>query len=117
MTGFPATSREERTRTLMLVGGMLLLMAGLLFSSKLMGETPRDTFGGEGPPAEAPRGNYQPAPMVPNTPLTGVPGGSPLNDTPDVTIVQDVRETMNRLPLDRNTPKGWSNPKPTKRKG
>jgi hypothetical protein len=52
--------------------------------------------------------------MLPNVPLQNLPGGSPVNDAPSVSVIEDVRDTMRRLPLDRNTPKGWSNPKARK---
>ena len=114
MGGFPAPSHEDRSRPLMLLGTAFLLIGGLLFAAKLRGEEAPESGTKDRPGASVPRGNYQPAPMLPNTPITSQPGGSPINDTPDVTIIQDVRDTMRRLPLDRNNPKGWTNPKPKK---
>jgi hypothetical protein len=101
---------------MLLLGASLLLIGILLFVAKAEGDG-SGSFGdpGSGPGARPPSGNWQPAPMVPNTPITSQPGGSPINDAPDITIVHDVRETMRRLP-DRQTPKGWSNPRPTKRR-
>jgi hypothetical protein len=98
----------------MMVGGALVLIVTLLIVSNARGERgPGSTADRDGG-GRVPRGNYQPAPMLPNTPLMNQPGGSPINDSPDVTAVQDVRDTLRRLPLDRNNPKGWSNPKPRK---
>jgi len=112
MGGFPAPGREDGARPLMLIGTALILIVGLLVVSRARGERGPGSEVGDGPKAGAPRGNYQPAPMLPNTPLMNQPGGSPINDAPSVTAVQRVRETLRRLPLDdRNTPKGWSNPK------
>jgi len=51
--------------------------------------------------------------LVPGSPVDSVTG-SPIKDAPPVTIVNDVRETLRRLPLDRNNPPGM--PPPPKRK-
>lgn len=116
MSGFPVRNQEESNRPWLLLGGSLLLIGVLLFAANMEeGDAGSLTGPGNTPGARPPSGNYQPAPMVPNTPITSQPGGSPINDTPDITIVHDVRDTMRRLP-DRQTPKGWSNPRPTKRK-
>ena len=94
-------------RHLMMLGGVLLLMGALLFVGRAeSGSSPKAFDSG----SSVPRGDYQPAPMIPGTPITALPGGSPLNDGPSVTIIRDVRETMQRLP-DRETPKGWTLPK------
>jgi len=114
MGGFPARGRENASRPLMMVGGALVLIVTLLVVSNARGERGPGSGAGGGPGVRMPGGNYQPAPMLPNTPLMNLPGGSPINDAPPVTVIQDVRKTLNRLPLDRNTPKGWSNPKPKK---
>jgi hypothetical protein len=98
----------------MMVGGALVLIVGLLIVSNARGERKPGFESDRGPERVGPSGNYQPAPMLPNVPLTGIEGGSPINDAPDHTVIQDVRDTMRRLPLDRNTPRGWSNPKPRK---
>lgn len=52
---------------------------------------------------------YQPAPFLPNAPIST---NSPFGDTPDITIVEDTRAILRRLPLDRNTPQGWQLPTP-----
>ncbi len=39
------------------------------------------------------------------------PNGGGMPDGPPVTIIQDVRAIMKRLPTDRNHPRGWTNPK------
>ena len=119
MGGFPAPRHEERNRNLLMFGGVLLLMAVLLFVGRSRGEATSGSGpgfdGSNGTRSAIPRGNYQPAPMVPGAPITSQPGGSPINDAPSVTIIQDVRETMQRYP-DRNTPKGWGG-RPKKKPG
>lgn len=52
-------------------------------------------------------GGSQPLPLLPQAP---VDTNSPAGDAPPVTIIQDTREMLHRLPLDRNHPKGWTNP-------
>ena len=94
-------------RHLMMLGGVLLLMGALLFVGRAESGSSPDSFGSD---SSVPRGNYQPAPQIPGTPITVLPGGSPLNDAPSVTIIRDVREKMKRLP-DRETPRGWTLPK------
>lgn len=117
MGGFPVQSQGDGNRPFILLGASLLLIVVLLFASQYAGDDSASIADPErGPGARPPSGNYQPGPMVPNAPITSLPGGSPINDTPDITIVNDVRDTMRRLP-DRQTPKGWSNPKRTRKKG
>lgn len=57
---------------------------------------------------------YQPLPLFPQSP---VGTSSPVGDPPAVTIIQDTREMLYRLPLDRNHPKGWTNPSVPKQPG
>lgn len=100
MGGFPAPGQEDRTRPLMMLGGVLLLMGALLFVGRSEGESAPGS------------GNCQPAPMGPGAPISGPAGDSPINDAPSVTIIEDIRDTMRRLP-DRQTPRGWGGrPKP-----
>jgi hypothetical protein len=109
---------ESNTRPLFMIAGLLVFIVALLAVSKLTGGDETPAAPGVGAPgANPPAGNYQPLPFLPNAPLAGIEGGSPINDTPDVTIVQDIRNWTKNLPLDRNNPKGWTNPasqKPTK---
>ena len=100
-------SPDERAKPLFLVVTALLLMGGLLGVSAILSR------GDDAPSAgvSGPGGRYQPAPMLPQSPVdTCNPAGNP----PPMTIIQDTREFLHRLPLDRNTPKGWSNPVPKK---
>jgi hypothetical protein len=102
---------ESNSRPLFLLAGVLIVMVGLLVVSKATNDDGAKALPGQGGPgASGPAGNYQPLPFLPNAPLTQFEGGSPINDAPSVTAVQDVREMVHRLPLDRNTPQGWSNP-------
>ncbi len=98
---------EEGTRPLLLIGLTAVFVAVLLIVSG--GED-------EGKARASPRG--RPAtggyvPIVPGAPVDGITG-SPIKDAPPVTIIDDVRETLHRLPLDRNNPPDV--PPPPKRK-
>ena len=97
-------TQDDGANPLMVLGLTILLVVGLLaFSGALGGgaEEPREVRirGGGG------------VTLVPGAPVDGVVN-SPVPNGPSVTIIEDVRDTMNRLPLDRNNPKGWTNPKP-----
>ena len=102
-----ALSEENQANPLFYVCLAFLLM-GFLFGVSMIvsgdaGDAgPASATGGEGG-----GGGGYPLPLFPHSPVNT---NSPVPDGPAVTIVQDVRETMHRLPLDRNNPKGWSNP-------
>lgn len=115
MGGIPAPRHEDHARHLLMLGGVLLLVGALLFVGRSEEGTAADSGGSGASRTAIPQGNYQPAPMVPGAPITGPAGGSPIKDAPSVTIIQDVRETMERLP-DRQTPRGWGG-RPTKKPG
>jgi hypothetical protein len=44
-------------------------------------------------------------PRIPGAPIDGIVN-RPVPSAPPTTIIDDVRETLHRLPLDRNTPPG-----------
>jgi len=89
------------------LGFCVLTIGVLLVGARIVGEPEAPPVTGD----DGGGGGYQPIPLLPNTPITELPGGSPVPDGgPSVTIIQDVRETLERLPLDRNNPKGWTNP-------
>ena len=98
---------DDSARPLFLLGGVILLVVALLALSK-----------GDEPPGAAPEprggGGGGAGIMVPGAPVDGVVN-SPVPGGPGVTVVEDVRETLYRLPLDRNTPQGWTNPAPKPR--
>ena len=91
---------DGNLRPLMLLGGSVLFVAALLIADGMIGkEKPEERN------VNLPGGGA--VSLFPGAPLPNLPGGSPVPDGgPSVTIIQDVRETMNRLPLDRNTPPG-----------
>lgn len=94
---------DDTARPLMLLGLTILLVVGLLAFAGGRGDgdgSARRTLPGGGM-----------APLVPGAPIDGVIN-DPVPGGPPVTIIQDVRETLHRLPLDRNNPQGWSNPVP-----
>ena len=83
---------------------LALLFMGFLFgvSMILAGD---DESEAPGKTTDGRRGSG-PLPIFPHSPVYT---NSPVPDGPSVTIVQDIRETMRRLP-DRNLPKGWPDP-------
>jgi hypothetical protein len=86
---------EAPARPILLLGLTVAFIAGLLLVS-----------GGDGP---GPIGRKAPTrlpgamPLIPGAPLDGVVG-SPVPSAPPSTIIDDVRQTLKRLPLDRNHP-------------
>jgi hypothetical protein len=93
---------EAPGRPLLLLGLTAAFIAGLLLLS-----------GGGGPDPAKPRAPSRlpgAMPLVPGAPLDGFVA-SPVPSAPPTTIVDDVRQTLKRLPLDRNNPPG-SRPAP-----
>jgi hypothetical protein len=98
---------REEARPFFLIVMALVLMAGLIGVSLIL------SGGGGSASAGGGGAGYQPLPILPQTPVNT---SNPAADPPQVTIIKDTRDFLHRLPLDRNTPKGWTNPKVTKKK-
>ena len=99
-------AEESNLRPLMLLGGAIVFVAAILIVDGAIGDD-RKADRDVNPPD---RGGGSTS-LIPGAPVPGLAGGSPVPDGPAVTIIQDVREIMNRLP-DRNTPIGAEPYKP-----
>jgi hypothetical protein len=104
---------EREARPLLLLFLTFLLVGGLLILSGILEEDDPPPAQARSPDASGGgRGGGGAGIFVPGAPVGGYEGGSPLPDGgPAVTIIQDVRETMRRLPLDRNNPETYD-PRP-----
>jgi hypothetical protein len=91
---------------------LAFLLMGFLFGVSMIVSGGSEAEDPAAPNASGGGGAY-PLPIFPHSPVNT---NSPVPNGPAVTIVEDVRETMHRLPLDRNNPKGWSNPSVKKKK-
>ena len=91
-----------------LLSGTVAFMAFLLvLSGVLDGDSETEDRSGISLPGE---GGGGAGTLVPGAPLQNLPGGSPVPDGPGTGIIQDVRETLYRLPLDRNNPETYDPP-------
>lgn len=97
---------EGDGRALYLVGLTVLLVTFLVAVSAILGRT--SSHKGDPPAADGGGGGGGMVHMIPGAPSPIRPEGT-FPDGPAYTIVEDIRETMNRLP-DRNLPKGWPDP-------
>lgn len=105
MVPLSARTEQSQANPLLYVCLAFLLM-GFLFGLSMIftgGEEAREPA----PPVGSGGGGGGIQHLFPGAPVTGI---SPVPQGPAITVVEDVRETLNRLPLDRNNPQGWSNP-------
>ncbi len=111
MTTRPSPAQETQSRPLLLLGGSLVLMAVLMaFSGSETDEqaansgsspTIKDLGGGRGGAGA----------FVPGAPLpAGLQNGGGLPSGPGCSVIEDVRDTLYRLPLNRNDPELYNPP-------
>ena len=103
----PQAETQSNTTPLFLAGGALLFIAILLLVSG--GQSANDTETEILPTSDGGGGGGSVS-MIPGAPVPVGAGGSPIPGAPPVTIIQDVRETLHRLPLDRNNPEKYDPP-------
>ena len=107
----PTTGDGSNPLFWVLISG--LLVGGLVLVSTILSSNPAK---GRTVNRSAPGGGRDGSGVIVRAPGATVasPHATGLPDGPPVTIIQDVRRRLNRLPLDRNHPKGWTNrPVPT----
>ena len=115
MTTRPSPDKEPQSRPLLLLGGALVLMAVLMVfsgsesdqqaSNSDSSPTIKDLGGGRGGAGA----------FVPGAPLPmGLQNGAGLPSGPGCSVVEDVRDTLYRLPLNRNDPELYDPPTRTR---
>ena len=112
------SSGESHSSPLLLLGGALVLMAALLAFSggedgeqcaEADGKTTIKDLGGGGGGAGA---------FIPGAPLPmGFQNGAGIPDGPGSTVIEDVRDTLYRMPLNRNDPELYNPPVPVRKPG
>lgn len=103
----PRTEAESKATPMLLAGGAILFIAILVLVS---GGEHAERAKADLDPTSAGSGRGGAVSLVPGAPVGVGAGGSPVPDAPPMTIIEDIRETLHRLPLDRNNPEKYDPP-------
>ncbi len=116
MTTQLSSANEPQSKPLLLLGGALVVMAVLLaFSGS--GDDEQAANSGSAPTIKDLGGGRGGAgAFVPGAPLpAGFQNGAGLPSGPGCSVVEDVRDTLYRLPLNRNDPELYNPPVRTRK--